>query len=511
LARIFLSYASEDRDRAREIAADLEALGWAVWWDHKLQAGKTVAGVIESEIKKSDCVLVLWSKASITSRWVRDEANEGLERGVLVPVLIDAVEPPMGFRSIHAANLIGYHGDQTAPGFRQLVADLKALLAPAARTMQAPALIHTDRGETGARRRTSLHQLGLAALGIVIVAAGTFGVMRYFDDYDRRAAELESRQKAFDEARRRTEEAAAKRQADLDAKQRSIDEKARATEAEAARRVQEEEKRREDQRKQRRMRRPSERARRAAEARGRLRRKAPARGEGAAEARGALGPQVAAAPRAPAPAPAAEAPKPAAAEPATPKVPAAADRRCCPRRATPGAIATSTASAAPRCAADLPDRRGERDGRRRAPARSNCPDYQSRIEVAREPRFSGHPGLEYSPPDLAPYLQAFYRLDDGARLPAVKRQISSDATIEMPMRIAGREQVTVPAGTFDAIKVVAEGRGYTFINRIPVHSIVTIWYAPAAKRFVKVDARTYERNVPQELAVFELVDYKLAR
>ena len=118
MARIFLSYASEDRDRARELAADLEALGWAVWWDHKLQAGKTFAGVIESEIKRSDCVLVLWSQASITSRWVRDEANEGLERGVLVPVLIDAVAPPMGFRSIHAANLVGYRGDRTSPGFR---------------------------------------------------------------------------------------------------------------------------------------------------------------------------------------------------------------------------------------------------------------------------------------------------------------------------------------------------------------------------------------------------------
>ena len=130
---------------------------------------------------------------------------------------------------------------------------------------------------------------------------------------------------------------------------------------------------------------------------------------------------------------------------------------------------------------------------------------------AREPRFSGHPGLEYSPPDLAPYLQAFYRLDDGAPLPAVRRQLSSDAALEMPMRVAGREQVTVPAGTFDAIKVVAGGRGYSFINRSGIHSIVTIWYAPAVKRFVKFDARSYEGNVPQELAVFERVDYKLAR
>ena len=207
VARIFLSYASEDRDRAREIAADLEALGWAVWWDHKLQAGKTFAGVIESEIKKSDCVLVLWSKASITSRWVRDEANEGLERGVLVPVLIDAVEPPMGFRSIHAANLVGYDGDQTSPGFRQLVADLRALLTPGATPAQTlSGDPRSSAARTGADWRMWVRRLVPAVLGIAIVAAGTFGVMRYFDDVDRRTAELESRQKAFDDARRRTEE-----------------------------------------------------------------------------------------------------------------------------------------------------------------------------------------------------------------------------------------------------------------------------------------------------------------
>jgi Skp family chaperone for outer membrane proteins len=501
VARIFLSYASEDRDRAREIAADLEALGWAVWWDHKLQAGKTFAGVIESEIKKSDCVLVLWSKASITSRWVRDEANEGLERGVLVPVLIDAVEPPMGFRSIHAANLIGYHGDQTSPGFRQLVSDLKALLKPGTTPVaQTLAAIPTDRGGTGARRRTSLLQLGLAALGIVIVAAGTFGVMRYFDDVDRRAAALESRQKAFDATRRRTEEEAAKRQAELDAKQRSLDEKARATAAEAARRAEDDVKRRLAQAEADVARVAAEAARKADEA---LRRQAP---------KAQPKPVAPAAPAVAAPAPAEAAPKPPAAEPATPKVAVAARSPLLPSpgdtwsyRYVDGFRRAEVARMTYRI--DAVSETGVGELLRVA----NRPDYQSRIEVAREPRFSGHPGLDYAPPDLAPYLQAFYRLDDGARLPTVKRQISSDATIEMPMRIVGREQVTVPAGTFDAIKVVAEGRGYTFINRIPVHSIVTIWYAPAAKRFVKVDARTYERNVPQELAVFELVDYKLAR
>ena len=520
MARIFLSYASEDRDRARELAADLEALGWAVWWDHKLQAGKTFAGVIESEIKKADCVLVLWSKASIVSRWVRDEANEGLERGILVPVLIDSVAPPMGFRSIHAANLVGYRGDQSSPGFRQLVADLSALLPPATQKTRTPPPVAPERGPSGLDRRIGLRRLVPVALGLVIVGAGIYALTQYLGGIDRRTTEFESRQKAFEEARRRAEEESARRQAELDAKQRSIDEKARAAaeaEAERARvaaaeaaRKAEEEKRRVAQADADRARAAAEAARKAEEEKRRQAAKPPPK-PAAPPAAPAPAPQVAVAPPVSAPAaPAAETPKPPAPEPATPKTSVAARSPLLPApgdtwtyRYIDGFRRAEVARLTYRI--DAVSESGVGEWLRV----SNRPDYQSRIVVAREPRFAGHAGLDYAPPDLAPYLQAFYRLDDGAALPAVKRQLSSDTTIDMPMRIAGREQVTVPAGTFDAIKVVAEGRGSTFINRIPVHSIVTIWYAPAAKRFVKFDARSFERNVPQELATFELVDYKV--
>jgi hypothetical protein len=35
-----------------------------------------------------------WSEASIASKWVRAEANEELEREMLVPLLLDDVRPP---------------------------------------------------------------------------------------------------------------------------------------------------------------------------------------------------------------------------------------------------------------------------------------------------------------------------------------------------------------------------------------------------------------------------------
>ena len=50
---IFLSYASEDRDRVTLIARTLEFLGWSVWWDRRIPTGKRYAQVIEEQLDAS--------------------------------------------------------------------------------------------------------------------------------------------------------------------------------------------------------------------------------------------------------------------------------------------------------------------------------------------------------------------------------------------------------------------------------------------------------------------------
>jgi TIR domain len=87
MADVFISYANENRDTARKLAASLEARGWSVWWDRKIQAGQTFDQVIERELETARCVIVLWSKESISSEWVKNEAALAAERGVLVPAL----------------------------------------------------------------------------------------------------------------------------------------------------------------------------------------------------------------------------------------------------------------------------------------------------------------------------------------------------------------------------------------------------------------------------------------
>lgn len=121
MSEIFLSYKSEDREKAQIIAEALERNGYTVWWDRIIPPGKTFAQVIEEEIDAANCVIVLWSKKSVKSDWVKNEAHEGTRRRILIPVLIDNVKIPFEFRHIHAANLIDWQGTLPNPEFDLLL------------------------------------------------------------------------------------------------------------------------------------------------------------------------------------------------------------------------------------------------------------------------------------------------------------------------------------------------------------------------------------------------------
>jgi hypothetical protein len=74
-------------------------------------------------------MIVLWSENSVESPWVAEEAEEARRLGkTLVPVLIRRVEPPIGFRTIQAADLTHWDGSADDAAVLQLVADLKSLI-----------------------------------------------------------------------------------------------------------------------------------------------------------------------------------------------------------------------------------------------------------------------------------------------------------------------------------------------------------------------------------------------
>ena len=130
MSDIFISYASEDRARVAPLAAALSRQGWSVWWDRSISAGRNFDEVIETELGAAKVVIVGWSRESVQSRWVRAEAQEGLDNNKLIPVFLDEVSPPLIFRSIQAINLVAWDGKETAQDFRKLVTDIGSILGP---------------------------------------------------------------------------------------------------------------------------------------------------------------------------------------------------------------------------------------------------------------------------------------------------------------------------------------------------------------------------------------------
>src|SRR6516225_10175074 len=128
MSDIFISYAREDQPWAEMLAQTLEGRGWSTFWDRTIPIGKTWRETIGSELDGARCVIVLWSKTSIDSGWVQEEADDAKRRGVLVPILIENIQPPIGFRSIQAAHLENWDGTEPTQAFRRLIADIAALI-----------------------------------------------------------------------------------------------------------------------------------------------------------------------------------------------------------------------------------------------------------------------------------------------------------------------------------------------------------------------------------------------
>ena len=131
MSDIFLSYKSEDIEKAQKIAEAIEKKGYTVWWDRIIPPGRNFDEVIEEELDKAKCVVVLWSGKSVKSKWVKTEASEGDMRGILVPVQIEDVRPPLAFRLMEAAKLMDWDGTPQHYEFNLLIQSVKRALGRA--------------------------------------------------------------------------------------------------------------------------------------------------------------------------------------------------------------------------------------------------------------------------------------------------------------------------------------------------------------------------------------------
>jgi hypothetical protein len=126
---IFLSYSTKDRARLQPLFQALAQQGWSVFWDHQsIHTGDNWHRKIDQAIRESRCVVVVWSKSSIDSEWVLEEASRGKSRNVLLPIRIDAIEPPFGFGMRQAGDFTDWNGKGDHRAFIELAAQIYGLL-----------------------------------------------------------------------------------------------------------------------------------------------------------------------------------------------------------------------------------------------------------------------------------------------------------------------------------------------------------------------------------------------
>jgi hypothetical protein len=102
LARIFVSYASRDRELAARIADMLKAQGVDLFLDTAISSGEEFSSRLQRELRAAEFVVALFTPAYIHSRIATYEARAAREMGRLIPVVFGgaADQLPSEFRDL---------------------------------------------------------------------------------------------------------------------------------------------------------------------------------------------------------------------------------------------------------------------------------------------------------------------------------------------------------------------------------------------------------------------------
>jgi len=128
MADVFVSYARSDKARVAPLVAAIEAKGWSVWWDPGIDPGQEFDRQIAAELTAAAAVLVVWTPSSVESRWVRGEAREGADRGILVPVRFDGASLPIDVRALHTTDFDDWGENPGSPQAQEVLRALAAVI-----------------------------------------------------------------------------------------------------------------------------------------------------------------------------------------------------------------------------------------------------------------------------------------------------------------------------------------------------------------------------------------------
>ena len=137
----FISYSNEDERFARRVHNDLQAAGVRCWYaPHDMKIGDKIRPTIDESIRVHDKLLIILSRHSVGSEWVKDEVEHAIDlekerkQSILFPVRIDdaVMESETGWagnvrRQRHIGDFTRWKDhDAYSKAFDRLLEDLKA-------------------------------------------------------------------------------------------------------------------------------------------------------------------------------------------------------------------------------------------------------------------------------------------------------------------------------------------------------------------------------------------------
>jgi len=105
--KVFVSHAHEDKAKAETLARALREEGMDAWFDKwEIQPGDSlIQKIFEEGLRDCEVFLILLSKASVQSAWVREELDAATIRRIegttrVIPILLEKCDIPIALRSL---------------------------------------------------------------------------------------------------------------------------------------------------------------------------------------------------------------------------------------------------------------------------------------------------------------------------------------------------------------------------------------------------------------------------
>lgn len=139
MAKLFISYASDDRNFVEKLAAALTLAGHDVWFDRSLNAGPFRKQILV-KLTQAEVAIVVWSARSEDSRYVIDESERAVARGVLLPIRIDDTDLPLGFGTLQTFDLSSWSGRADDAKFTVILDQVEKMLKNPTTPRERPAV-----------------------------------------------------------------------------------------------------------------------------------------------------------------------------------------------------------------------------------------------------------------------------------------------------------------------------------------------------------------------------------